>query len=130
MTHRIFLFFTFAIATAWGVLKYRPQDFSSTEPFLAAFFLLFVGVAVLYALRQPLKLRGYVDSTLVFGRFRLDRSRRVLLSNGNRVRIGSRALEILLALTERAGAIISSRPTPDESAVSTALRERSKSRTN
>jgi len=58
---------TFAIATAWGVLKYRGDDFASTEPFLIAFFLLYLGIAVLFALRQPLELRGYVDGTLVFG---------------------------------------------------------------
>jgi uncharacterized membrane protein len=31
--------FTFAIATAWGVLKYSFEYFSSTEPFLIVFFL-------------------------------------------------------------------------------------------
>jgi uncharacterized membrane protein len=59
--------FTFAIGTAWGVLKYRSDQFSSTEPFLVAFFLLYLGMAVLFARRQPLELRGYVDGTLVFG---------------------------------------------------------------
>jgi len=59
--------FTFAIATAWGVLKYQPQDFSSTEPFLIVFLLLYVAIAMLFTLRQPLKLRGYVDGALVFG---------------------------------------------------------------
>ncbi len=59
--------FTFAIATVWGVLKYQPQDFASTEPFLIVFFLLYVGIAVLFTLRQPLNLRGYVDGPLVFG---------------------------------------------------------------
>jgi uncharacterized membrane protein len=58
---------TFAIATVWGVLKYQPQDFASIEPFLIAFFLLYVGIAVLFTLRQPLNLRGYVDGPLVFG---------------------------------------------------------------
>jgi uncharacterized membrane protein len=59
--------FTFAIATLWGVLKYAPQDFSSTEPFLIVFFLLYAGIAVLFTLRQPLNLRGCVDGPLVFG---------------------------------------------------------------
>ncbi len=59
--------FTFAIATVWGVLKYQTQDFASTEPFLIVFFLLYVGIAVLFTLRQPLDLRGYVDGPLVFG---------------------------------------------------------------
>jgi uncharacterized membrane protein len=59
--------FTFVIASLWGVLQYQPQDFASTEPFLIVFFLLYVGIAVLFSLRQPLNLRGYVDGPLVFG---------------------------------------------------------------
>ncbi len=58
---------TFGIATLWGVLGYRPELFASTEPFLLFFFLLYVAVSVLFALRQPLNLRGLVDGPLVFG---------------------------------------------------------------
>ena len=64
--------FTYGIGTAWGVLRYSPENFSSTEPFVLLFFVMFVGVAVLFALRRardpddnPLK--DYVDGTLVFG---------------------------------------------------------------
>lgn len=59
--------FTFGIGTWWGVLTYRPEDFGTTEPFLIAIFLMYVGMAVLLTWRQPLKLRGYVDGPLVFG---------------------------------------------------------------
>ncbi|HVY79809.1 MAG TPA: DUF2339 domain-containing protein, partial [Steroidobacteraceae bacterium] len=59
--------FTFVIGTAWGVLKYRPSLFASTEPFLIAFFLLYIVIAILFSLRQRPILRGYVDGTLVFG---------------------------------------------------------------
>jgi uncharacterized membrane protein len=59
--------FTFLIATVWGVLRYRPALFASTEPFLVLHFLMYVAIAVLFALRQPPQLRGYVDGTLVFG---------------------------------------------------------------
>jgi uncharacterized membrane protein len=59
--------FTFAIGTAWGVLKYRPEDFASTEPFLVLFFLLYLGISILFTLRQPVKLTGYIDGTLIFG---------------------------------------------------------------
>jgi uncharacterized membrane protein len=59
--------FTFVIGTAWGVLRYRAQDFATTEPFLVLFFLLYVAVAILFSLRQAPNLRGYVDGTLVFG---------------------------------------------------------------
>lgn len=59
--------FTFIIGTAWGVLSYNSSKFASTEPFLILFFLFYVLIAVLFALRQPPKLRGYVDGTLLFG---------------------------------------------------------------
>lgn len=59
--------FTFIIGTVWGVLRYRSELFASTEPFLALFFVMYVAIAVLFALRQPPQLRGLVDGTLVFG---------------------------------------------------------------
>ena len=59
--------FTFVIGTAWGVTAYRPAFFSSTEPFLILFFLMYVGIALLYAVRREIALRHYVDGTLVFG---------------------------------------------------------------
>ena len=59
--------FTFAIGTAWGVLKYRPEDFTTTEPFLVLFFLFYLGISILFTLRQPAKLTGYIDGTLIFG---------------------------------------------------------------
>ncbi|MEM1091648.1 MAG: DUF2339 domain-containing protein [Pseudomonadota bacterium] len=60
-------FFTFGVAAAWGVRSYEPALLTSTQPFLVAFFLFYQGIAVLFALRQPPKLRGLVDGTLVFG---------------------------------------------------------------
>ncbi len=59
--------FTFVIGTAWGVSNYHPQDFATTEPFLIFFFLLYVTVAILFAHCTQFKLKGYVDSALVFG---------------------------------------------------------------
>ena len=59
--------FTFVIGTAWGVTAYRPAFFSSTEPFLILFFLMYVGIGLLYAVRREIALRHYVDGTLVFG---------------------------------------------------------------
>ncbi|GGX72018.1 DUF2339 domain-containing protein [Saccharospirillum salsuginis] len=59
--------FTFVIGTLWGVLQYVPEQFASTESFLVLFFLFYVGIALLFALRQPPRLKGYVDGTLVFG---------------------------------------------------------------
>lgn len=59
--------FTFGIGGAWGVDRYTQANFSSTEPFLILFFLMYVAIAILFAFRQPPKLKGYIDSTLVFG---------------------------------------------------------------
>jgi len=58
---------TFVIGTLWGVTRYRAGDFATTEPFLALFFLFYVAIAVLYALRRSMSVRDYVDGTLVFG---------------------------------------------------------------
>ena len=46
-------FFTFFIATAWGVRSYRDEHFATTEPFLIVFFVLFLVVAILFARNQP-----------------------------------------------------------------------------
>ena len=59
--------FTFAIGTIWGVLKYRPEDFATTEPFLALFFLFYLGISILFTFRQRVDLTGYIDGTLIFG---------------------------------------------------------------
>ncbi|HEY0747132.1 MAG TPA: DUF2339 domain-containing protein [Steroidobacteraceae bacterium] len=59
--------FTFAIGTAWGVLRYRPDEFASTEPFLIAFFLFYLAITILFSLRQPNSLKAFIDGTLVFG---------------------------------------------------------------
>ncbi len=59
--------FTFVIGSVWGAQYYRPHHFNTTEPFLVLFFLFYLAIAVLFALRQPLRLKGYVDGTLVFG---------------------------------------------------------------
>ena len=44
-----------------------PSCFASTEPFLILFFLIYVGIALLYAVRREVALKHYVDGTLVFG---------------------------------------------------------------
>ncbi|MGH8673884.1 MAG: DUF2339 domain-containing protein, partial [Burkholderiales bacterium] len=59
--------FTFGIGAFWGSEFYRPEHFASTEPFLIVFFLLYVAIAVLYALRRAPRLSDAVDNVLVFG---------------------------------------------------------------
>ena len=58
---------TFVVGALWGVTRYRPEDFATTEPFLVLFFLFYVGIAVLYALRRSMTVADYVDGTIVFG---------------------------------------------------------------
>lgn len=60
-------FFTFGIGTFWGSTGYRPEYFQSTEPFLILFFVFYVLISILFAHRQPVRLRGYIDGPLVFG---------------------------------------------------------------
>ncbi|MGB5210226.1 MAG: DUF2339 domain-containing protein [Gammaproteobacteria bacterium] len=59
--------FTFAVAGLWGYENYKPELFASTEPFLVVFFVFYQVIAILFAFRQPPRLRGLVDGTLVFG---------------------------------------------------------------
>jgi uncharacterized membrane protein len=59
--------FTFGVGFLWGAKYYQPVLYSSTEPFLVLFFLFYVAIAVLFALRQAPRLTHYVDGTLVFG---------------------------------------------------------------
>lgn len=59
--------FTFIVASAWGVMQYRVSQFDTTEPFLIAFFLIYVAISILFSIKQKPELKGYVDGTLVFG---------------------------------------------------------------
>ncbi|MFB9243457.1 DUF2339 domain-containing protein [Massilia antarctica] len=59
--------FTFVIGTAWGVLRYAPENYLSTQLFLIVFVLFYVAIAIAYAARQAPALKNYVDATLVFG---------------------------------------------------------------
>ncbi|WP_141291042.1 winged helix-turn-helix domain-containing protein, partial [Ideonella azotifigens] len=47
------------------------------------------------------------ERPLRFGRFSLDPARKLLLDDGQAVRLGSRALDLLIALVERAGEVVS-----------------------
>ncbi len=59
--------FTFVITSAWGVLDYEPHLYASTQPFLLAFFALYLTVSILFSLKQPPNLKGLVDGSLTFG---------------------------------------------------------------
>lgn len=75
---------TFSIGTAWGLRSYNPELFTGTEFFLILFFLMYIGIGLLFArrklleandipegriaaLRQSLARTDYLDGTLIFG---------------------------------------------------------------
>src|SRR3990167_1935179 len=77
---------TFGIGFAWGIRSYNPELLWSTEPFLILFFLMYVGIGLLFARRKLLEAAGlpvdgsrsellrwsarqgdYVDGTILFG---------------------------------------------------------------
>lgn len=65
-------FFTMVVGLFWGLENYSPDLFSSIEFFLILFFLMYVGIAALFAARKSqsddAKVRqDAVDVTLVFG---------------------------------------------------------------
>jgi uncharacterized membrane protein len=60
-------FFTFGITSAWRAFSYTPEDLVSADFFLLLFFVMYVGISILFALRQKPELRGYVSGSLVFG---------------------------------------------------------------
>jgi len=59
--------FTFGVFVLWVALKYQPDDLLPASGFLLLFFLMYSLIGVLYALRQPERMTGLVDGTLVFG---------------------------------------------------------------
>jgi len=59
--------FTFVIATVWGVLRYRPELFNTTEPFLILYFVMYLTISILFTLKHTFKPKNFVDGTLVFG---------------------------------------------------------------
>lgn len=59
--------FTSAIGWLWGARAYHAELFGSTEPFLALFFLMYVGIPILFARQRAVQLKDYVDAMLVFG---------------------------------------------------------------
>ncbi|MDR2874861.1 MAG: DUF2339 domain-containing protein [Methylobacillus sp.] len=58
---------TFGVATTWGVLKYEPEFFASTEPFLVLNFLFYLVIPWLHARQAPEGGRRVIDGILVFG---------------------------------------------------------------
>lgn len=58
---------TFVIGTAWGVLRYQPEYFASTEPFLILNFLLYLAIPWLYLRNRFDDRKKLIDAGLLFG---------------------------------------------------------------
>jgi len=58
---------TFGVATLWGALKYTPDHYASTQPFLLALFLLYVAIGLSFALRHGGDGRRVLDGIVLFG---------------------------------------------------------------
>lgn len=59
---------TFAVGSAWGVMRYQPEHYASSQAFLIVYFLLFNAI-LLMPLRRPSTSRsdGWVNGSLLFG---------------------------------------------------------------
>lgn len=89
-------FCTFAIGTAWGVLRYDPALFRSTEPFLLLNFAIYLAIPILYARRREPALRDAVDGTLVFGTPLVCFALQAALLDGERMPLAFSALALAL----------------------------------
>jgi len=58
---------TFIVATAWGALKYAPEHYATTQPFLIAFFVIYALIGLFYALRHSNETGHTLDGMLIFG---------------------------------------------------------------
>ncbi len=58
--------FTFGVMGLWAVQRYLPTQYPIGQAFLIAFWMLFLVISLLYALRQPQSSRGIFDTTLAF----------------------------------------------------------------
>ena len=59
--------FTFVLGSAWGREFYDAAHYAIVQPFLALFFVFYVGIAILNVRRAPPTTRDPVDGLLVFG---------------------------------------------------------------
>lgn len=59
--------FTFVIFSGWALSKYEPSNYYTVQPFLIAYYAFYLTISVLFSLKQPPKLTGIVDGSLLFG---------------------------------------------------------------
>lgn len=59
--------FTFVIGMVWGGKYYVPEFYASVQTFLIIYFLLYVGIGVLFASREKPNISMAIDSASIFG---------------------------------------------------------------
>ena len=99
-------FFTYAIGTLWGVLRYEPALRDTTEPFLIIFFAIYLAIPILYAWRIGESKRDLVDGTLVFGNPLVAFALQAALLDGDRMPLAYSALALAAVYAALAFALI------------------------
>jgi uncharacterized membrane protein len=59
--------FTFIITLSWCLLAYKPEFYMNVQIFIMLFFLQYCSMMLLFSMRQPPQLKGFIDSSLMFG---------------------------------------------------------------
>lgn len=59
--------FSFAVLGTWVASQYQPSQYAQVQPFVLAYFALYVLAALFYAMRHSLAPRQALDATLLFG---------------------------------------------------------------
>ena len=99
-------FFTYAIGTLWGVLRYEPALRDTTEPFLLVFFAIYLAIPILYAWRIGASKRDLVDGTLVFGNPLVAFALQAALLDGERMPLAYSALALAAVYAVLAFALV------------------------
>lgn len=59
--------FTLGVSAFWLFSRYSEQDWATTQPLIALLVFLYMTIPLLFAVRQPLDLKAWTTSPLVFG---------------------------------------------------------------
>lgn len=98
--------FTFLIGTAWGVMRYQPALFDSTEPFLLLFFGIYLFIPILFALRRGVERADAIDASLVFANPLLAFGLQAALLDGARHPLALSAIVLALVYVVLAATLI------------------------
>ena len=98
--------FTWGIGTAWGVLQYSPAKFSTTQPFLALFFVFYLLLPLLYARKASTPGSARIDGCLLFGTPLIAFSLQAALLQGDRMPLALCALGVAVVYAVLAKALI------------------------